>query len=137
MSDPLPFTVDLPGAPPSVNHLYLLSVHPGRSGRHIRKADGVEEYQNAVTLLVRTCLPRSFKEALASDQHRPIRLKYWLHLKTAMDADNALKALNDAIAKALGVNDSRFLPCVQHKSTKHAQPHVVVEISLDQGSCHR
>jgi Holliday junction resolvase RusA-like endonuclease len=46
------------------------------------------------------------------------------------DADNLLKALNDAIAKALNVDDKVFLPCVRSKAVdgREKDPRVIVEI---------
>jgi Holliday junction resolvase RusA-like endonuclease len=46
-----------------------------------------------------------------------------------MDADNALKVLNDAIAIGLGIDDRRFLPHVVEKTTGNAEPSVLIQIS--------
>jgi Holliday junction resolvase RusA-like endonuclease len=45
-----------------------------------------------------------------------------------MDCDNVLKALNDAIAIGLGVNDKVFLPCVRSKEIGIKSPRVIVTV---------
>lgn len=134
MSD---FSFTIPGQPPSVNHLYKIATSTatdkfgqtvygsdGKPKRYRRmvKAEGVEAYQTAVGRIVQTARPRGWQPG------NRVRLRYWFHLKRDMDCDNALKALNDAIARALGVNDKIFLPCVQEKTTGNKEPSVRVEI---------
>lgn len=68
-----------------------------------------------------------------------IRVRYWLHLKRLMDADNTLKLINDGIAHGLGVkvvkmklvpiiNDNRLLPCVEEVTTGNAEPYIEIEV---------
>ena len=58
------------------------------------------------------------------------------HLKRDIDCDNALKALNDAIAHALNVNDKAFLPSVEAKWTGENDPFVIVEIENESQPAH-
>ncbi len=129
------FTVQ--GQPPSVNHLYKVGVGEvkdrfgqtvyGADGnpkkfRRMVKTEGVEIYQEGVGWVVKAARPSDWVPGPR------IRIRYWFHLKRDIDCDNALKALNDAIARALGVNDRAFLPCVVDKTTGNAKPFVEVEI---------
>jgi len=87
------------------------------------KADGVEAYQTGVTYITKTAKPTGWVPG------RQIRLRYQFYLNREVDCDNALKAINDAIALGLGVNDKIFLPCVTSKVIdKKAAPCVVVEL---------
>lgn len=115
--EPMAWRVRLEGQPPSTNHLYI------RRGSRVIKAPDVESYQVGVTLVVRTSKPRDF------DPQGQIRIRYWMYLGRDIDADNVLKALNDAIAYALKVDDRRFLPCVMEKSFRNPSPYIEVEIS--------
>jgi Holliday junction resolvase RusA-like endonuclease len=124
--------VSIPGVPPSVNHMYQASIHKTATGsyRGVRKAEGVEAYQDGATMFVRTSMPSSWRKDLAKHEGY-IRIKYWFYLQRDIDCDNALKALNDAIAKALGVDDKRFLPYVVDKwVSKKNLPRVELEFSF-------
>lgn len=117
--------VDIPGQPPSRNHSYRIiriKHRDGTSHQQLGKVPGVEDYQLVVTALVR----QATRGIRLADQ---IRLRYWFYVKRDVDCDNAMKALNDAIAIGLGVDDKRFLPCAVEKHTKTKEPHVVVEIA--------
>ena len=107
----------IPGQPPSVNHMYE------RGYKKIRKTDGAEAYQAAATYIVRTTRPSGWRH---TDGY--IRLTYDLHLQRDMDCDNILKALNDAIAVGLDVNDKWFLPCVRSKEFGIKNPSVTVTV---------
>jgi Holliday junction resolvase RusA-like endonuclease len=114
------FQVTLQGQPPSTNHLYHI-VYVGRHPRMAKKPE-IETYQVLVTYLVRAAKPSGW----VSGAH--VRLLYDFFLKRDIDCDNALKAMNDAIAIALDVNDKLFLPCVRSKTIGVRDPHVLVEI---------
>jgi Holliday junction resolvase RusA-like endonuclease len=94
-----------------------------RGERRLVKEPEVATYQTTVTLIVRTT--RSTWRPPTTGQ---IRVYYWFRLKNDIDCDNALKALNDAIATGLGIDDRRFLPCVVAKTTGHRDPSVHVEL---------
>jgi Holliday junction resolvase RusA-like endonuclease len=100
------FEVVIPGQPPSVNHMYSRS----RTGG-VYKSPGVEAYQILVSHLVKLARPKGW------EPRRWIRIEYDFLLHRHADCDNLQKALNDAIAGALGVNDDCFLPCVKSKRT--------------------
>jgi Holliday junction resolvase RusA-like endonuclease len=116
------FTFVVYGQPPSTNHLYVRV--RGRWDK-MAKAPGVEQYQNDVVLITRSARPSSFRPL------GQIRLRYKFYLRTRIDADNALKALNDAIAKALDINDDRFLPCVEEKHVWKTEKDPRVEITIE------
>jgi Holliday junction resolvase RusA-like endonuclease len=101
-----PWSFTIPGRAPSVNHLYL----PGRTYGSRRKAPGVEEWQTAVSRIVKTARPSGWT---ATGQ---VRVVIDLYVCREIDADNVFKALLDSIAPALGINDRDVLPCVRSKT---------------------
>lgn len=118
------FTVVIFGQPPSVNHSYARS----KFGK-VYKVAGVESYQVAAAALVRLAKPTGWTAT------RRIEVEYQMWLDSPRrDASNALKALEDAIAAALGVNDSTFLPCVTLKEWDKLNPRVVVTIRTLEGA---
>ena len=119
------WTVVIPGTPPSVNHSYRPVTIKG--SLRIAKSKEALAYQVLVSYLVKTSRPRGW-----SPPDGNFRILYDFYLKRSIDCDNAMKALNDAIASAIGVNDARFLPCVKSKSvsSKEANPRVEVVIGV-------
>jgi Holliday junction resolvase RusA-like endonuclease len=133
----LGFSFTLPGQPPSVNHLYewtrqtttdrfgqpILDLQ-GRPKqyRSIAKKPAVAKFQLDVSRIVRTARPTEFRP-----EHLII-LAYEFYLGRDIDCDNAMKAMNDAIALALGVNDNRFIPATFSKVTKDRSPRTVVTV---------
>lgn len=134
-SDSFRFTV--PGQPPSVNHTYRvvrIRHRDGGSHQQLAKHREVETYQVVVSSLVRAAKP------IGWNPPGQIRIRYWFRVGRAIDADNTLKAINDAIKIGMGTrlagkrlvpiwDDKLFLPCVQELTTKHPEPHVEVEVS--------
>lgn len=119
------FTFRIDGEPPSWNHSYrdvVIKTKAGRSYRTRAKTPAATAYQVLTTLMAREAVPPGWEPA---DQ---LRISYAFYFSRARDADNALKMLNDAIAKGIGVNDSRFLPCVRSKSSGHKAPWVEVTV---------
>ena len=127
-----PWRVEVPGQPPSVNHMYKPTIRESKEGsfRSMAKEGGVETYQTLAALLVKTTIPSAWKRYLQSDSTSQIKVTYWFHLGPDADCSNMIKALEDSIARAMGVNDSRFLPCVVGKDTGNKEPWTSVEISL-------
>jgi Holliday junction resolvase RusA-like endonuclease len=89
------------------------------------KADGVESYQQTASLIVRLGRPPGW----AWDGGL-LRITYRFHLIDNVDCDNLLKALNDAIAGALDINDKWFLPCVEHKDWANKGAKARVEVTI-------
>lgn len=122
---PESFTFRIDGEPPSWNHAYrdvIIKTKAGKSYRTRAKTPAATAYQVLTTLRTKEAMPPGWTP---SEQ---LRISYAFYFKRARDADNSLKMLNDAIAKGLGVNDSRFLPCVRSKSTGNKEPYVEVTI---------
>ncbi len=113
------FAFTVPGQPPSTNHIYVRV--RGQYGK-MAKAPGVEAFQADVALLCRTARPSGFHPK------GQIRVRYSFHLGRDADADNLLKMLQDAIARALDVDDRVMLPCVMDKTTGNKQPWTGIEI---------
>lgn len=134
MGDPaITFRFTVPGQPPSGNHRLEAAVRwtkPKGSekprpyiGR--RRADGVENYMLVASTLAKQARPSGWEPT------EKLRVNYTLFLDRPMDADNATKVLSDAIALGLGIDDRRFLICVQDIFTGVKDfPHVLVEIGL-------
>jgi Holliday junction resolvase RusA-like endonuclease len=114
------FTV--PGPIPSTNHSYRPVMIGGKP--RIIKAAGVEHWQSGVALIVRSAKPKGW---LPADQ---VRVIYDFKLNRRADCDNAMKALNDAIAAALGVNDDIFLPCARSKAMGFRKIDARVEVMI-------
>lgn len=125
--------VSIPGQPPSVNHLYRPTLRENAKGtyRGFTKVDGVEDYQTVAGLCVKMAIPKTWKEFLQRDHSSQIRMSYWFHLADDIDCSNAFKAIEDAIARAMGVNDKRFLPCAAGKDLGNREPWIDVEVSLE------
>lgn len=121
------WTVVIPGQPPSTNHAYkIVTVKRGTGGipfRTLAKTDEAISYQMAARLLVAAARPSGWRSAAR------VRLTYRLYLTHKQDADNSLKLLNDAIARALNINDDKFLPCVESKEIVKVNPRVEVTIT--------
>lgn len=110
----------IPGRAPSVNHMYL----PGRTFGSRRKAPGVEAWQASVANIARSARPSGWRPS------GQVRLVYDFYLNRRADCDNLQKAMNDAIAAALGVDDDIFLPCARSKTkVPTAQERIEVEVS--------
>ena len=114
------FRVDLPGQPPSWNAAYQIITIRGHGSW--KKMPPAVAYQVMVTDRTRLACPSDFAPK------GQLYICYQMFLKRNMDADNILKLANDAIATALGINDSRFLPVVISKSSGHVDPRLVVSI---------
>jgi len=81
-------------------------VYAGRA-----KESAVVAYQTGAVMQVRTAKPSHWRHGGGW-----IRISYSFRLSRAVDCDNAMKALNDAVALAIGVDDKFFLPCVTWKT---------------------
>ncbi len=130
--------VTIDGQPPSVNHTYKIGRRPRvdpKTHRALYNDDGsvklvsrlvkdpaVQDYQDGVTMIVRAARPSGWKPA------KRVRIIYHYYLKGDIDCDNMKKAMNDAIAAAIGANDKAFMACDGIKELGHAKPRVELEI---------
>lgn len=105
-----------------MNTMYVVARNRSTGRPYITKAAGVETYQLIATSACRRARPADW---VASER---IRVRYAFHVKRDVDCDNALKALNDAIALGLDINDRIILPCVIEKTTGNRSPYVQVWI---------
>lgn len=106
-----------------MNTMYIVARNRSTGRPYITKAKGVETYQLIASAAARKARPAEWTP------RAQIRVRYAFYVKRDIDCDNALKALNDAIAIALDVNDKIFLPCVIRKTTGCKEPYVQVWIS--------
>lgn len=93
------------------------------------KEGSVRAYQNDVGLIVRSARPSGWQAPRGQ-----IRVYYSFFLRRKIDCDNALKALNDALAMAIGVDDEVFLPCVRSKQIDKNEKNPRLEIEIDDQS---
>lgn len=137
--------IRVPGQPPSMNHLYRDTQQQARDagGRPLSwpdgrpkyfrtkvKADGVQAYQDSVTWYTKVAVPKGWEPS------GRVRLRYWFHLTRDIDCDNAMKALNDAVALGMKGNDKAFLPTVVAKWTGEKDPCVVIEVQNEEALPH-
>lgn len=117
--DQVAWSFQVPGQPPSVNHLY---VRVRNNWNKVAKAKGVEQYQNDVVFLCRQARPSGWNPT------GQIRIEFAFFLSRDADCDNLIKALQDAVAMALGINDKAFLPCVISKETGCPNPYTTIRL---------
>lgn len=126
------WTFTLEGQPPSWNHSYTI-VTKYRIGTYggripyssLAKKQKVKDYQEAAIWIIKAAMPHDWKPKGL------VRTKFRFYLARDIDCDNILKAVHDALATAIRVDDKMFLPCVIKKETgwpkKHAKVEVIVE----------
>lgn len=123
----------VPGQPPSVNHTHVSALELRRDGTTAQKRVKVQraaEYIRLVWLSVLEVKPRGWSAPPYEPEkgHGMIVIDIWLFLRGEVDADNTLKCLMDGVKHALGVDDNRFLPRFQGKSTKNREARVEMAI---------
>lgn len=131
------FTFTIPGQPISWNHMYKEISVPVKDkfGRPVFGPDGRQKvrrgkaktsdantFQDGVTWICKAARPSSFQP-----QHMVI-VGYRWYLVNDMDCDNMMKATNDAVAVALGLDDNRFLSVPFGKDIVHSNPRTEVTI---------
>jgi Holliday junction resolvase RusA-like endonuclease len=107
-----------------MNSMYTLVRNRGVP--RLIKSEGVEAYQLVASHAARRAKPSGWEPTHPKGL---LRINYWFFMARNIDSDNALKALNDAIAKGIGYDDKYFLPCVVSKEWGTKEPRVVVQIS--------
>ena len=133
--DRVTWRFEIPGQPPSWNASYKIvrKYRTTTTGKKVpfhtlAKEKPVIEYQDGARLIIQAAKPSRW----APDWQ--VRVYYWFFLSRDMDCDNIMKAINDSIEQATGVNDKRFLPCAMMKViVPKAQAKVRVTI-VDPGS---
>ena len=129
------FTIQ--GQPLSWNHAYKRVTYKQRQAdgslrilNRMGKADGVEAYQDSIIYLAKAARPSGWTHP----EKTPIRIRYWFYTYPLIDTDNMKKLVNDAIAKAIGINDKWFLTCdVVNVKTKDGLQRIEVQIDNDPG----
>ena len=101
---------------------------PGARRGELYKTSTTSDYQTLATLCCRMAVPKGWRHTF-SQYEGLIKVRYWFYLNKNIDCSNAFKALEDAIAHELRVNDSRFLPEAVWKTVGDPNPRVVVEVS--------
>lgn len=131
--------VDLPGQPVSWDQAYVTGKMPvKRRGKPVFNADMTPRtihrpvltdagrvWKQDVEMLVRMAKPSAFKPT------GQIRLIVDLYLSHDMDDDNAMKLARDAAAKAIGVDDMRFLACTRIKEVVDDPRKAHVRLTFD------
>lgn len=120
------FRLEIAGQPPSWNQSYRIITIRGHGS--LKKTSAAQSYQDDIIRLTRAACPSDFTPA------GQLLICYQMFLLRNADADNILKIANDGIARALEVNDSRFLPVVLSKTSGDRNPRLVISV-LDAEQC--
>ncbi len=117
------------GNPPTLNATYKIVDFGlrcrvcGRGPKSgLKKAEGVERWQQDMAWLVKTARPSGW----APGRRTVIEVEWYTLRKHDGDAGN--KALQDALAHALGCNDEGFLIRVMANEVDKASPRTVVRV---------
>ena len=107
--------------PPSINHLYATV-----KGRRILSREGraYKEEIGYIVLANRKSAPRDL-----GSKFLRIDMMFWFQYLLKRDIDGGIKILQDAICKALGVNDNRVI--VLHVEKREDRTNPRVEVSLE------
>lgn len=126
MSDQFTFTV--PGQPLSWNRSYKSKTIRMRDALgHVRsypstyKTQVAKDWQDAVRTLCRVAKPTGWKAT-------EVIVAYDLILARMIDCDNVMKMANDAIARAIDLDDRYFYPVVMSKVSGSKDPHIMVTV---------
>ncbi len=114
------FSVVIPGDPPALNATYRVVTIKGH-GR-LAKTSEVTTWQTGTAFLVRAAKPSGWAPS------RRVRVEVSWFTTRKRDADSGIKALLDALAAGLGINDSCFLPTVLSNEVDKASPRTVVTV---------
>jgi Holliday junction resolvase RusA-like endonuclease len=120
--------VVIPGEPSSGNELGIRRRYRRTAGGttvsypSIGKRPEVEAYQAGAIQIIKTARPSGWVPP------EVIRIDFRLYLTHDMDFDNVFKVVDDAVAAALGVNDSRFRPTPISKEIVKMNPRVWLAI---------
>lgn len=141
----------IPGQPPTGNKLYEPVWRHDKAGNRyqgLAKKEGVSTYQLQVMSLTRRAMPQGWDPGHYDPKkgHGLIVVRFWFYLGRAVDADNAMKVINDGIKLGLGTrevygkngvrvvprfDDARFLGQAWWLETGHKEPRVEVELMTD------
>jgi len=96
------FQFVIPGQPPTGNLLY----RQGRSGQ-VYKDRAISDYQLLVSHAAHRAMPGGWDPGHYDPKtgHGLIVVRYWFFLNRAVDADNAMKVINDGIKIGLGTRE--------------------------------
>jgi Holliday junction resolvase RusA-like endonuclease len=121
--------IEVEGDPPTWNHSYRIGYIRGRPG--IVKLQSVSDWQAYVSLMVRVARPSDWQPG------RRVRVVIDWRTSRARDCDAGLKALLDAVATGLGVNDRIFLACIRSNEVDRARPRTLITIANEEDcDCH-
>lgn len=130
------FSFAVPGQPMSWNRSYRQRVVTvkDRFGRaltddrgRVRTRSGVfktkeaELFQDQVRMIARLAKPTGFKPAA-------VIVTYDFILARDIDCDNVMKMVNDALSRALDLDDRYFYPVVLSKTTGSKNPETLVSV---------
>jgi len=117
------------GQPPSVNRMYepaWKTANDGRMYKGKRLSDVAAKYRDDAVLIIQAAKPSGWAP------EGQVRIYWAFYLNNETDCDNAMKLIHDAIQKATGIDDKRYLPCVLSKEIRLPARKVRVEIIVDE-----
>jgi Holliday junction resolvase RusA-like endonuclease len=91
----------------------------------LAKTQSLVDYQSKMVLIVRSARPSGWKP------EGWVRVHYAPFLVRHIDADNLLKAINDVIEWATGVDDKWYLPSFEEPVIGVAEKDARVEITVE------
>jgi len=118
------FEVTMPGQPPSWNHMYRWTTKT-INGKVIRiqvLTDEANLYKSQLSMVARAARPSDFRP------QNQVIVAYFMFLGRELDDDNVMKATNDSLAIAIGVNDKKFRSMTMLKEHGHKDPHIVIRL---------
>ena len=84
-----------------------------------------ERWRDDCQLLMQNAMPRSFQPT------EKIRIRWKFYLTRIIDSDNLIKLPSDALQRATGINDSRFLHCIEDVIVVSDPREARVEVVID------
>jgi Holliday junction resolvase RusA-like endonuclease len=120
------FTVE--GRPPSLNHSYRIvmtgkrCIYCGRGPARLGKAPDVETWQTAVAWTAKSARPSGWVPG-----HR-VRVSVEWFAPRRRDCDAGVKALLDALAVGLDMDDAPFLITVISNEVDKANPRTIIHV---------
>ncbi len=105
--------LELPGLPPTVNHLYRSM----KSGRRYKTAEG-RDYQEQVSLLMR----RAAQGELPNTHSLELEILFTVKDKRRWDIDNRVKALQDCLTMSGIIHDDSQIDALHVRRKRTSTP---------------
>lgn len=113
--------VTVPGSPVSWDEAYPIGVMPvKRQGKAVLREDGTQKVIHRPVLAEKARLWRDacqmLMQAARPSRWAPegkVRVRWTFYVTRTIDSDNLIKLPSDALQRATGIDDKRYLHCVE------------------------